>query len=421
MTTPFQWDFNSDQPYQLKDRAFKKKKRSQQWPSLLKTFMISLFVLPLSLIAMPFVRPKKFNGSHFFAMGVNLDKNPQHTPALIKELGVRTLIIRFPLWEMARISEYLKFVQSFDSCTVTLNILQDREHIEDRELLEHDLKRIFESFQNDVESFQIGSTINRAKWGFFSVDEYLDFYETAYNLKKNHFPKLRLIGSNVIDFEFYFTAHTLFNLRKLRYDALGSLLYVDRRGAPENTQMGFNLSDKISLLAAMMRLSPKSDKHLYISETNWPITGTAPYAPTSEKECVSEQEYAAYMLRYYLLAFASQQVERVYWHQLIAPGYGLIDNRDGQLKKYSAFEAYAFMLKMLQDSQFLRLDIKRDYYILQAMRHEELIQVHWALTPTTLNNEKAFDAFSLQGHLIEDDKLCISPDPIYLHIKEPLL
>jgi hypothetical protein len=97
--------------------------------------------------------------------------------------------------------------------------------------------------------------------------------------------------------------------------------------------MGFSLIGKIKLLNALLSLSPKTANELIITETNWPIKNTAPYAPTSEHECVSEEDYAAFMVRYHLLAFASQRVSSVYWHQLIAPGYGLIDNREGIRKQ----------------------------------------------------------------------------------------
>jgi len=180
--------------------------------------------------------------------------------------------------------------------------------------------------------------------------------------------------------------------------------------------MGFTLSDKIALLSTMIWLSPKTKNILHITEVNWPITGTAPYAPTSEHECVNEEEYADYMLRYYLLAFASQQVDSVSWHQLIAPGYGLIDNRE-TIKKRSAFYTYKYMLKNLKNAQFLRLDIKRDYYILQCLVDNKLLQIHWSLKPTTLQNEEYFEVFSRDGKLIQEDILEISSSPLYIYIK----
>jgi hypothetical protein len=184
-------------------------------------------------------------------------------------------------------------------------------------------------------------------------------------------------------------------------------------------QMGFALQDKISLLSTMVWLSPKSEHKLHITETNWPLSGTAPYAPTSEYECVSEDLYADYMLRYYLLAFASQQVDSVSWHQLIAPGYGLVDNREG-IKKRSAFKTYKFMVQNLKNAQFLRLDIKRDYYILQCLVDNKLLQIHWSLKPTTLKNEEFFTVYTHEGEPLRDEILSIGSSPLYIYIKDAL-
>jgi len=165
-----------------------------------------------------------------------------------------------------------------------------------------------------------------------------------------------MIGSSVIDFEYHFSLRSLFNFYKVYYDKFSTLLYVDRRGSPFNTQAGFDLYKKIELLWTMVKLSPKSADTIYITETNWPIKKTAPYAPTSEKECVSLEDYADFMVAYHLLALASRKVERVYWHQLIAHGYGLYSQVKD--RKNPAFLAYKVMVKLLQNRKFLDFDIK---------------------------------------------------------------
>jgi hypothetical protein len=167
----------------------------------------------------------------------------------------------------------------------------------------------------------------------------------------------------------------------------------------------------------MVWLSPKTKQELHITEVNWPLSNTAPYAPTSEHECIDEASYANFMLRYYLLAFASQQVDSVSWHQLIAAGYGLIDNRDG-IKKREAFQTYKYMVQTLKNAQFLRLDIKRGYYILQCLLDERLLQIHWSIKDTTLKNEDYFDVYSKNGEIIKDEVLKIAQSPLYIYIKD---
>ncbi len=417
MKAPFKWDNYSDQPALLTDKAYKKKMRNKELFSLVQTFLVALVMLPLSILAMPFVKRKEIDSSHFFAMGVDFERNPQETLTLLEELGVESILLRFKLWEMEKLTDLHTFISSLKNKNITLKILQDREHIEDLHLLEHDLQRIFQTLHTSVDVYEIGSTINRSKWGFFSVDEYNKFYQVAYDLQQNEFQEIDLIGSGVIDFEYHFTAHTLFNFFKYHYDGIAALLYVDRRGAPENTQMGFSLSDKIALLSTLIWLSPKTNNKLYITETNWPLSGTAPYAPTSEKECVSESLYSDYMLRFHYLAFASQQVDAVAWHQLIAPGYGLVDNRDS-LHKRKAFASYKFMVQTLKHAQFLRLDIKRGYYILQCLIEEQLLQIHWSLKPTALLNEASFEVYSSEGERIKAKELTISSSPLYIFITQ---
>lgn len=415
MKQPYIWDNYSDQPYPLKDKNYKKQMRKKELFSILKTFFISIFILPFSILMMPFIKRKQIDSSDFFCIGVDYQREPKLSLELIEELEIKRVLVRLKLWEMDTLDELKEFILACGNKKVTLKILQDREHVEDLELFQKDLETIFSSLNQHVDIFEIGSTINRAKWGFFSVDEYNRFYKVAYDLKEEKFPHVKLLGSGVIDFEYHFTAHTLFNFFKYHYDGVAALLYVDRRGAPENTQLGFTLSDKIALLSTMAWVSPKSTQEIHVTETNWPISNTAPYAPTSERECVDDEVYADYLLRYYMLAFASQQIDSVSWHQLIAPGYGLVDNREG-IKKRSAFETYKFMYKSLNNAQFLRLDIKRDYYILQCLVNDVLLQIHWTLKPTTLKNEDFFTVYSRDGELIEDEILNIGSSPLYIYI-----
>ncbi|MDD5211766.1 MAG: glycosyl hydrolase, partial [Sulfuricurvum sp.] len=113
------------------------------------------------------------------------------------------------------------------------------------------------------------------------------------------------------------------------------------------------------------------------------------YAPTSEFECVSEEEYCAYMVRYHLLAFSTQKVSTVYWHQLIAPGYGLIDNRDGVIVKRSAFYAYKTMLSHLSDAVFKDYHEQNGEYVLNCTTPRGRLNITWNLTSTPIYTYEA--------------------------------
>ena len=108
----------------------------------------------------------------------------------------------------------------------------------------------------------------------------------------------------------------------------------------------FDTKNKIDMLYSLVKMSPKmKTDDIYITEVNWPLSGTAPYAPTSENECVSEELYSQYMLDYFQIAKDTNKIQKVFWHQLIAPGYGLVDNRDGKIRKTKAFYEFKKLLQ----------------------------------------------------------------------------
>lgn len=410
----FKWDPYSDQPYQIKDRAFKKAERKKEFFSLLYTFVSSLLIFPLALIFLPLFKKKEINTEQFFGMSVNLDKEPEITPELVNDLGIKHLLIRFPMSDMDKIHEYIDFIKHIQYESVLINVVQDAHTVTDQALLKEQFDLIFTSFSAYVEQFQIGTTINRSKWGFFSVNQYLRFYQTAYQLKNEAYPQLKLLGPSVIDFEYHYLIHALFNFFRLRYDAISALLYVDRRGAPENTQLGMDLISKIHLMYALATISPKSSNEIIITETNWPLSGTAPYAPTSEHECVDEETYADYMVRYYLLAMCSSMVKSVYWHQLIAPGYGLIDNRDGKIIKRPAYSAFKTMLEQLQGAKIVSFLQHKSFYEIIAEQRGQIIQVLWCNdTSFKLYFDKEVEIISRDGQVTVSKTAELSGSPIY--------
>lgn len=342
------WDPYSDQPYIIKDKAYKKQMKRRQVKDYLLTFLASCLILPIAAIACLFNRKTEPLDRGFFSLCVNLDKGDEQYK-LVEELGCQSLQVRFFLSEMERLDEYYDFVEGFAGKQIMLVVVQGRAHIDAPELLAKDIYRVFEKFSPIVQQYQIGTTINRSKWGFFSVAEYLRFYQVIQKVRDQNFTQLNLLGPSVIDFEYPYVVRALFNGFGVHFDKLSTLLYVDRRGAPENPQMlVFDTHNKITLLHSIARLSRQSSSKLLLTEANWPLENTAPWAPTSETECVSEADYANFMLRYFLQAMASQRVEAVYWHQLIANGYGLVDSREG-LRKREAFYVFKTMLTLLGD------------------------------------------------------------------------
>jgi len=354
MATKFPWDSYSDQPHILK-RSFKKELRKEHKAEFLKLLRTNLIYFPylfLKFLLKKFPPNKTRQKSslpsveNFYGLCVNLDKGEKQFE-LVEELGVKSLQIRVFLNDMKNIDKYVTFAKGFgENKAILITIIQDREHVENLQLLREDVTLLFHKFKGITDEFMVGNAVNRIKWSFVTMEEYLKFYQVVQEVRDNFFPSFKLIGSSVIDFEYHFTIRTLFNNYPIHYDKVASLLYVDRRGSPYSTQMGlFDFQNKIEFLDTIVKSSSKCDNTLYITETNYPLSNTAPYAPTSEKECVSEELYAQYMLEYFEIALKSQKIEKVYWHQLIAPGYGLVDNRKDTLRKTTAFYHFKTLIQ----------------------------------------------------------------------------
>lgn len=372
------WDHFSDQPAVIRDKQYKRQLRKKYFVDHLKTLLVSCLVFPISLILWPFFRRRKQITPEFFALCVNLDKGDAQVE-YIEELGCKSIQVRLYLSEVEQLDEYFAFLQQFTEKKILLTIVQSKRHINDSKLLAADVKKVFEKLSPLVSEFQVGTTINRSKWGFFSMQQYFQFYKTIQRVRDQFYPNVRLLGPAVIDFEYHYVMRALFTSAKVHFDGMAMLLYVDRRGAPENKQMFvFDTQRKISYLYALIGLSFKTSNNLHLTEANWPLTQTAPWAPTSEKECINEANYANYLLRYYLSAMASQCVDSVHWHQLIANGYGLIDTREG-VRKREAFYVFKTMLKYLENVQVESYTTQQGVFHLRCFNAQEnkKVQVLW--------------------------------------------
>ena len=277
--------------------------------------------------------------------------------AIIEPLELRRIAVRIPMREIHDLREYVDFIRQFSAYRILVVIVQDRNVIENPKKLEDSLERIFESLSGIVYCYQVGNAMNRLKWGFVSHDEWFRFFQVAWDLRNRKFPELKLLGGTVIDFEPLDHCRSLHNGFAMEYDGYAALLYVDRRGAPENRQMGFDLEGKIELLCRIMKGSRNLDSaesRLWITEVNWPLRDTGPHSPALGASQVGEEEQLRYLVRYYLLALATGRVEACYWHQLVAPGYGLIDNRGGTVRKRAAFRGFATLCRLFNGARIER-------------------------------------------------------------------
>ena len=427
----FRWDGYSDQPATL-DKRVKSRLRRCSVGSVLKTFS-AIFFLPRHVLKTIF-RKKIFRtylNDDCIGLCVNLERpfedkkilSGSELAGIIKPLNMRRIAIRIPLCDIDNLQEYVDFIGHFPEYRILVVILQDRNVIEDMTELEISLERIFDSLSGMVECYQIGNAVNRLKWGFVSHDEWFEFFQVAWNLRNRKFPEIKLLGGAVIDFELLDHCRSLPNGFSVKYDGYASLLYVDRRGAPENRQMGFDLENKINLLYWIMKDSNKldpADARLWITEVNWPLNNTGRYSPTLDNCCVEEREQLFFLVRYYLLVLATGSVVACYWHQLVAPGYGLIDNRGGIVRERPAFRGFATVCRLFNGAQIEQFSRQDDlgYYQLTARKDGIEILALWCCgRETTISmppNKQAFDIEGRPVAVAAGHPVTISDSAIYL-------
>lgn len=289
-------------------------------------------------------QPAEIAARNFVGLSVNADQEFQSaTYEMIDDLGVYELCLRIPSWETDQLDHYQKFLEPLKTKSWLINVLQSRDSVKSVAQWQSQVRDIILATQAFNCRYWIGNAINRTKWGCVHSGQYLELQEAVEELRQE-FPNIKLLGSSVIDFEPLLSWRTQWNFRKYHLDASAALLYVNRRHSPYGTQYGtFDLENKLRLAKAMTRLSNRSDDRLWITETNWPLLNTKPYTPNSghPSRTVDEETQAKYLKLYYQIAWQTGWVEKVYWWQLINPGYGLVDSRNGlrKMPSYAAFKS----------------------------------------------------------------------------------
>jgi hypothetical protein len=277
---------------------------------------------------------------------------PEMSLALVEELGARHVLLRLHPWEEDHTTEEELARQLHGrGREVTFALPQSRELVRDPARWRRALEEIAPRFTPYGKRFQVGQAINRSKWGVWNVREYVELARAAEAVLRPY-PGVELLGPSVIDFEYHVTAAVL-NLRDLglRFDAVSALLYVDRRGAPENRQAGLDTEDKALLLRAIAETSRNSSPRCWITEVNWPLR-EGPHSPAGRDVSVDEESQADYLVRYYLLALGTGVIERVFWWQVVARGYGLVDPADpAHPRRRPSFHALKTLIRELDGAR----------------------------------------------------------------------
>lgn len=340
----------SEQPDIIRDKALRRAVRAGAWKDWALTGLTALVSSPQ--IVWNYSFPKKIappTWQNFLGISISPHVQGQNlVTELVQELGVKNLLVRLPIGKDC--SDRLDLIRALPKHDFLVVLQQDRALVCNQTLWQEKIREMIPLLPENVRAIQIGIGTNRLKWGFATIGEYLDFLEPTVQPIRDLRPQCILLGSSILDFEPLATIRSLINGGDFHLDALASLLYVDRRGGPKNVQYGFfNLARKIRLLSAILHSSGHTEKRLWITEFNWPLKDTKPFAPTSEAECVDEEIAAQYICEYLQIAKDSGLCERAYYWQLIHPGFGLIDDRAG-IRRRPAFAAIKKLMVSIQNS-----------------------------------------------------------------------
>ncbi len=421
----YEWDYHSNQPHTLKSKKLKNKIFLLAFFSNLKIIFATLYacvVAPYFFLRDKESFEKKIDS---FGLCVNIDRPIESQKsisnieliAMIDELSVENILVRIPLADFENIENYISFIEQLKDKDVLVCVLQDRQHVIDKHLTKKRLDFIFSKLEGIAEVFQIGNSINRKKWAFLSMDEYFSFFKIAYDLKKNKFPKIKLLGSNIIDFDIPFFSRSVFHLKSIFYDGIAAQLYVDRRGGPEQKQYGFDTLNKIRAYKAMARASKKTSNEMYITEVNWPLNGMKNWAP-AENFLIDESLQSSYLVRYYLLMLATGKVKKCFWHQLVAPGYGLVNNLDEKIKKRDAYYCFQNLIAMLSGGITKKMTREKNLFCLIVEKEEKLIEAIWSSKGiANFKSNPNQEIFDIRGNAIDTKSspvINISGEVIYV-------
>ena len=405
----YAWDYYSNQPHVLNNNKLKRKIAFMSWFANLKIIASSAYALfsgPYFYIKNKKLFERKIDS---FGLCVNLDKpvgsqkliNNDELIEMIDELAVNNILVRIPLADFDNIEKYIRFIKSLQDKDVLVCILQDREHIEEKNLTKQRMDYIFSNLSNEVNMFQIGNSINRKKWAFVSIDEYFSFFKIAYDLKNDKFSKIKLLGSNIIDFDLPFFARSIFHFKSIFYDGIATQLYVDRRGGPEEKQLGFDTVSKIKAYAALVSASRNTENELYITEVNWPLQEMNRWSPSAEY-LIEESLQSSYLIRYYLLMLASGKVKKCYWHQLVAPGYGLVNNLDGEIKKRDAYFCFKHLISILSNGKTKKFIQEKKLHCLIVEKEHTIIEAVWSSNGNaSFKSQPCQQIFDIRGNAKE--------------------
>jgi tRNA A-37 threonylcarbamoyl transferase component Bud32 len=421
------WDHLSDQPHQHATRGEKLAIRLADSPAHLRELAVVAASAPRVRKRFRELKNELYSAPiSFTGIGLAVRPWPADPDAHlrgIEDLGVGRVLLRLHPWDVDHDEEERLAEALVDSGhELAFAIPQNRDLVRDRARWRAAVEELAERFTPFGRQFQVGQAINRSKWGVWTRAEYAEIYLEAAEILRHH-RGVEVMGPAVIDFEFQgLLALANGKIPGLHFDIVSSLLYVDRRGAPENQQIGLDTTDKVTLLRAIAEIGRNSSERCWITEVNWPLW-EGPHSPAGKTVSVGEEEQADYLVRYYLLTLGTGLVERVYWWRLIARGYGLIaPASDGSVRRRPSWHAMRTMIGRLDGATFHGpLPAPAGAYLYRFTRDGDETIVGWSVSPgvrATLPGT-AIAVISRDGRALpapDGSEVDLGPSPTYFQL-----
>jgi len=420
------WDALSDQPHQHASRLERLRIRLADSRVHARETVEALAALPGALRRYRKIRAGNGIGRPWSGLGVAVrpwEADPEALLGALDELGVRDVLVRLHPWQTDHSAEKeLARELAAREYELTFALPQSRSLVLDTARWKDAIQELANDVRPYGKRFQLGQAINRSKWGVWNFAEFVELASTAAEILRAD-PGVELLGPGIIDFEPHAMAAALNMPGCPQFDIVTALLYVDRRGAPENRQLGFDAAGKAALMRAIGETAKSGSDRFWVTEVNWPLW-EGPHSPAGRDVAVDEDTQANYLVRYAVELLAPGIAERVFWWQLIARGYGLVDpGEKGTLRCRPAWQALKTLSAILTGMEFDgRLDSVPDARLYRFRRGDRATLVGWSVKGTREielpgRSEGVRDRAgrTLQG--VSGNRVTLGPAPIYVELR----